>query len=476
MHNGKLLKLFQASALGKSTRGRGDGSASHSAARLISNDLEALAIRLQVIGSAESTLDLQYYYWLRDMAGRLVAQAVITAADRGVKVRLLLDDLNANGLDRSFAALNEHPNISVRLFNPLRFRKNSFARLVSLIATYVTANRRMHNKCMVVDNKLAIVGGRNIGNSYFGIDGGTNFYDLDLLLSGTAAAETASVFDAYWVSKGSIQASRLIGRSTNKLKKLRKRMDEEAASPQALKLLGKIREEGYLVSRDTTQTVAHIEVAADPPEKAVMAETEHWLSPRIESLIASAQHEILILSPYFIPGRWGSELLEELAARGIKVQILTNCLAATDVVVAHSSYARYRRRLVSAGIKMFEQPAKIRHSRMRIFGSRKATLHTKCILVDRSKGFVGSFNFDPRSKSINTEMGVFFEDDRLGGSLAVELHEHLKHCFKVSQEGRELVWRSHAGRVVSRNAEPFASLRRRLISMIAGLFPIESQL
>ncbi len=455
---------------------QGAKAAASSGARLLTGDLEALAVRLQLIAGAKSALDLQYYYWLPDLAGRLMALAVIRAADRGVKVRLLLDDLNATVHDRSLAALEAHPNISVRLFNPLRFRRNRFLRVMAFLATFITANRRMHNKCMVVDGSIAIVGGRNIGDPYFGIDDGTNFHDLDMLLSGRATAEAARVFDAYWNALASRRVSHLIGKGSNKLEKLRRRLEQEAGSRRALKLLRKIDTDVPPVEFENLRSVSALRVRADPPEKAALAKTSNWLGARIEALIASAKTDLQILSPYFIPGLWGCELLEEAAARGVKVRILTNCLAATDVVVAHSGYARYRNRLLAAGIELFEQPAKHRRGRARLFGSRKASLHTKAILVDGNRGFVGSFNFDPRSKSINTEMGVFFKDDRLGEEMSQELREHLKHCLYVAKEGKALVWRNRAGRVISRHTEPFASLQRRVMAAIAGLFPIESQL
>ncbi|MBL8790073.1 MAG: phospholipase D family protein [Rhizobiales bacterium] len=445
-------------------------------ARLLGSDMGALAARLDLIASATHTVDIQYYYWANDLSGRFLMAAALSAADKGIKVRILLDDLNAGGLDRHFAALDAHPGISVRLFNPLRFRFNGLARLVALLSTFVTANNRMHNKNLVIDRSHAIVGGRNLGDPYFGLDHGTNFHDIDMHVSGKAAREAAGIFDTYWTATASRRVSRVIGRSPRRLGRLRahlRQLEQTVEAQDLLQRLAAFRKDGPPV---TLQQVEQIAVAADPPSKAVLRERKDWLGPRIEALIESAQREVLLFSPYLVPGKSGCELLKRTAARGVQVKVLTNSLAATDVVIAHSGYARYRRPLLEAGVGIYEQPARLTRERMHVFGSRKASLHTKSVLVDGQKGFVGSFNFDPRSKSINTEMGVFFDDARLGGRLHEELQGNLNQCLRVSLNQGALVWHNATGVVVSRDAEPLASPGQRIVATIAGLLPLESQL
>lgn len=452
------------------------GGAGQSRARLVCNDKDALAVRLALIASAAQSVDLQYYYWAPDLSGGIMMAAVLQAADRGVKVRILLDDFNAGGLDGSFSALDTHPNVAVRLFNPLRFRLNGVLRMIDFLSTFVAANNRMHNKNLIVDRRHAVVGGRNLGDPYFGLDRGTNFHDIDMHVEGQGAAAAAAIFDAYWTATASRRVSRLIGRSPSKLARLRTQLRAMESSADAQELL---REVSRFVDAERQHNLHHVDIldiSADPPAKAVLRERPDWVGPRIEALIASARREVVLLSPYFIPGTDGCELLERVAARGVTVKVLTNSLAATDVVIAHSGYARYRRRLLAAGLELYEQPATMPREKIRVFGSRKASLHTKSVLVDRGKGFLGSFNFDPRSRSINTEMGLFFEDEGLGDTLGRELDRHLAQCLRVSVQDEEMVWSDAVGNVVSRAAEPLAGPGRRLIASVAGALPLESQL
>ncbi len=286
------------------------GAGAETRARLLGNDHEALAVRLRLIESAILSIDLQYYYWAADTSGRLVMAAVLRAADRGVQVRILLDDFNSGGLDHSFAALDAHPNVAVRLFNPLRFRFNGLARIVAFVSTFVTANNRMHNKNLIVDRRHAVVGGRNLGDAYFGIDRGTNFHDIDMHVEGPAVTDSASIFDSYWTATASRRVSRLIGRAPQKLGALRARLQKLEQSAEAQDVLQTLDLIHGSSCGGTMAAVERMIVAADPPAKAVLRERMDWVGPRIETLIASARTEVVLLSPYFVPGEDGLPCLK----------------------------------------------------------------------------------------------------------------------------------------------------------------------
>jgi cardiolipin synthase C len=218
-------------------------------------------------------------------------------------------------------------------------------------------------------------------------------------------------------------------------------------------------------------------VIADPPEKAMAGGRDKWLSRHIVTLMGGAQKDLLLCSPYFIPGQEGMALLGKVSSLGVKIKVLTNSLAATDVMIVHSAYAKYRSKILSTGIALFEQKPSAGRRRISLFGSRTASLHTKAIVVDRAEGFVGSFNLDPRSASINTEMGILFRSEPLAASIANILEDQMHASYEVRERNGRLVWldANQAGNA-ERAAEPDASVSRRWGSWLAGFLPIESQL
>jgi cardiolipin synthase C len=448
--------------------------------RLVSNDLEAFRARLSLAGKAGRSLDLQYYYWKSDLTGRILGHALLGAADRGVRVRLLLDDINSMGLDPTYLALNAHPMIEVRLFNPSRIRTSPARRGLELVFRYFSATRRMHNKCWIADGRVAIVGGRNVGDAYFGAANGPNFHDLDVMAVGAAVKEAESIFDSYWNSAAALPITSLHRVRRGKLAKLRVNLARHCASRQAVAYLT------YLGQRYPTEDmirakdiiwVQSANVIADPPEKAMAGGRDKWLSRHIVTLMGGAQKDLLLCSPYFIPGQEGMALLGKVSSLGVKIKVLTNSLAATDVMIVHSAYAKYRSKILSTGIALFEQKPSAGRRRISLFGSRTASLHTKAIVVDRAEGFVGSFNLDPRSASINTEMGILFRSEPLAASIANILEDQMHASYEVRERNGRLVWldANQAGNA-ERAAEPDASVSRRWGSWLAGFLPIESQL
>jgi putative cardiolipin synthase len=455
---------------------------SANALQLLDTSAEAFGARLSSAQLAGRSLDLMYYYWAPDITGRILARELLLAARRGVRVRLLLDDFNSAGLDSTYIALDSHPNIDVRLFNPSRSRDNRWRRWLELVFRYFTATRRMHNKCWIADGKLVIAGGRNIGDAYFDASSNANFRDIDVLLAGDAVLQANAIFDAYWNSASSTPIRSLHPIRRPRLAKLAARLESHCASEHArsyLKLLGKGPSDIAELAVRRWYESDDVSIIADPPQKAAQLGDRTWLANEICTFVCSARSRLQIISPYFIPGRAGLEMIGDLEKKGVQVSILTNSLAATDVLAVHGAYARYRKPLIGLGAELFELSPEPKRRRASLFGSSTASLHTKAIIVDGARGFVGSFNFDPRSASINTEMGVLFGNKGMAREL-MRLHERMtspQESFRLMLNGGTLQWvfESVAGQCIVQK-EPATTLLRRFTSAAISWLPIESQL
>lgn len=442
---------------------------------LMSSDTEAFAARLTLARRARHRLDLMYYIWEEDLTGRLLLSEVLAAADRGVEVRLLLDDIGFTSHDRLLQALNTHPRISVRLFNPTRAEKGSTRRMIEIALRLFSMTRRMHNKAWIADDQAAILGGRNIGDPYFGASSASNYHDLDLLALGPVVAEAAEMFQTYWTCDMTlpVREPRSETRFRPILAALRGLRHAEDAQPY----LARLPDFPWPPREASLHWCAETRLVADPPEKALGRKGHNWLMVRLAPLFDAARERIAISSPYFVPGVVGTRRLTALAARGIRVSILTNSLAATDVAAVHGAYARYRRPLLAGGVRLYELRAVSRVRRLTIRGRTNAKLHTKAFTIDGNTGFVGSLNFDPRSASLNTEMGVIFtapdlvaEMDRL---FAAETAPAVSHALHLDSRG-QLLWRGDRGELLAR--DPGVPLRRRVLAYLVGRLPLESQL
>jgi putative cardiolipin synthase len=446
--------------------------------RLVTDNVEAFALRAAIARRAERSLDLQYYYWKDDLTGRLLASEVLDAADRGVRVRLLLDDVNAWGRDSNYRALDRHPNVEVRLFNPIRCREGALLRGIEMVLRFWSLNRRMHHKAWIADGRVALVGGRNIGDAYFDAAEASNFRDMDLVVLGRAVQETEEVFDRYWNS-GMVAPIRdlpdWLGRA--ELGLLRRRLNRIVASGKSDAYLGRIDGAlGVLGSGDKLHWTQDARIISDPPDKVQSAEGDGWLLGEILPVIAAAKKSIEITSPYFIPQDSGARLMLRLAGAGVSISVLTNSLAATDVTAVHGAYMRFRKPLLAGGIRLFELRARNAQKNVSLLGSRGASLHTKAFVVDGRHGFVGSFNFDPRSISLNTEMGLLFEHEELAREMQAVFAEETasRRSYRLVLAGDSVRWQDGGDRMLDQ--EPDASVRRRAFAGAISLLPVESQL
>jgi putative cardiolipin synthase len=440
---------------------------------LVADNRDALAVRLLAARSATATLDLMYYILRNDGSGGLLLKEIVAAADRGVKVRLLIDDINPQSSDDTYLALNSHDNIQLRLFNPAGMRNGSIFRWLEMVSRAFAMTRRMHAKAFIADRRIAIVGGRNIGDEYFD-QAQTNFRDLDMLILGRAVDDATAIFERYW----GCDAARPVHLLHPKFKR-RSTRALRVAERDAGEVVGAFETiDEFVAARGGLHWAHGTRVLADPPEKVRGRGFRSWLMRELMPLIRSAEHRLEIVSPYFIPGRKGSAILTEMVRGGVSVTVLTNSLSATDVAAVHGAYANYRRRLLRAGVALYEFQPSGRPKRISVFGSKGASLHTKAFTVDERLGFIGSFNFDPRSVALNAEMGVVFEDPDLVAALLAHFAAERDPdvSYRLTLDGNRLRWNRAKGEKKLRYGEPKASLGRLLLAFIVRWLPIESQL
>ena len=460
----------------------------------IAND--AFAARVLLARAAERSLDLQYYIWHRDTTGQLLWEEVWKAAERGVRVRVLLDDANTGGLDAMLATLDAHPNIELRLFNP--FANRSF-RAGDLLRDFSRVNRRMHNKSFTADNQVAIVGGRNIGDEYFGANMEVGFQDLDVMTVGPVVGEVSQEFDLFWNSASAYPAASLLPPAEpNGVAQLQASWAASRDGAEA-RAYAEATRQTPLVSQlargqvEFEWTSAH--VIHDDPSKvlAPVDRTDLHMLPRLEQALGKPAKELDLVSPYFVPGKEGTAGLTALAKRGVKVRVLTNSLSATDVAPVHAGYAKYRRQLLEAGITLYELkpgvavPPPAEGSRPQGLpgsgstgGGSAASLHAKTFVADRKRLFVGSFNLDPRSVSLNTEMGVVIDSSNLATQLSGQLDTRLPNAaylVRLTLDGQiEWLERGADGHDTRYTTEPGTSGMQRLWVDLLEILPIESLL
>jgi putative cardiolipin synthase len=446
---------------------------------LLESGREAFAARMLLARVADRSLDVQYYLWRDDTTGRLLIKELWQAAERGVRVRLLLDDNNMKGLDATLATLDAHPHIEVRLFNPYA---NRGVRVGEMVGDFSRINRRMHNKSFTADNKATIVGGRNVGDEYFGAGTPIEFADLDVLVAGSAVRETSESFDAYWNSESAYPVTALIPAATRgDAARMQEALVHLETNPAAAQYLEAVQKTGLmreLLAGHLPLVWAPGHIVADDPVKVLQPpeQTEAHMLPQLTRAIGKPERELDLVSPYFIPTKTGAAALAALAQRGVKVRVLTNSLAATDVLPVHAGYVKYREPLLRAGVRIFEMKPRGERPRRgrRTFGSGGSSaesLHAKTFVADRERLFVGSFNFDPRSISLNTEMGLMLESPVLASQVSQSLDANIADmAYEVRLTPEGLEWVEGDKRYRS---EPGATVMQRFMTTVLSVLPIE---
>jgi cardiolipin synthase C len=443
---------------------------------------DAFAARTLSAQSAGRSLDLMYYIWQTDLTGWLLLHDIQAAADRGVRVRLLLDDVNVQGYDLTFLALNQHPMIEVRLFNPIRNRGHAARRWLELALGMSRFNRRLHCKAWIADGRLAIIGGRNIGDTYFGASrygrAGANeraSRDADLLVAGPVVAEIETLFDSYWNIGLVLPILALWPKLRIGPQHFRKQLARRANAVTARRFMA-----AALAGRDAAAVLANklhwtdsARVIADPPDKAYGRRKTPWMAEQVLSILNGAADEVRLITPYFVPGAAGLSALKVLLRRGVKLSLLTNALSASDNVFVHGAYRHYRRPLLADGARIFEfaPPAGKRRQR--------DVLHSKVFVIDQQQAIVGSLNFDMRSAYTNSELGIHFEQPDLVAELLqiFDRDSSPGQAYSLSlDQGAERWAVARPGLPRVMRVEPEANPLWRAVSWVVGRLPIHGWL
>lgn len=459
---------------------------------LLDDGVDAFVARLSLINGAQYSIDVQYYLYHSDLSGHLLTIALWNAAERGVRVRLLLDDMDMDGKDKELSALSSHPNINIRLFNPFIRGKN---RTTQLISQFGSITRRMHNKSLTVDATITIVGGRNIGDVYFGADKNTVFGDLDVALTGKVVKQVSDSFDEYWNSPLSYSVELLSDYHWDEetVGKISKIIDNKSKNIRDTAYIKELQDNNLIEliqNNDVKIYTGEAQVLVDHPSKIVTSrdKTEHHLAPQLVPYLKNAQKELIIVSPYFVPGMEGMAFFSELINKGIEIKILTNSLKSNDVMVVHAGYSKYRKKLLEMGVKLYEVDSKLltseslynksSHKKRSIWGKSKASLHAKYFIIDRKYTFIGSLNLDPRSINENTEIGVILTTRQLSQDIAAEFDRSIQDiAFKLSLKEGSIIWeKSEADNTILHNNEPYSSWWERVVVGFISLLPGESQL
>lgn len=449
----------------------------------LQNGADAFAARILLADAAFLSIDAQYYMWHADLTGTLLLDALLRAADRGVRVRLLLDDNGTTGLDADMAALVAHPNIEVRLYNPFNLRA---IKMLSYAFDFFRLNRRMHNKSFTVDGRATILGGRNVGDEYFGTGSTALFVDLDVLAVGVIVAQVADNFDRYWAALSVYPADLIVGVHYN-ADPINSRLASFRDDPQMSEYKAILNNSNIVAdlaagALDLEWTTAVL-ISDDPIKGQGAVPREDLLASRLNTAVGDIQSRLDGISAYFVPGAAGVEAFATLQARGTTVRILTNSMEATDVLPVHAGYAKRRKDMLASGVSLFELRHKAASNTdndhkgsfgvFKPFGSMGSSLHAKTFAVDGKRIFVGSFNFDPRSTRFNTEMGLLINSEQMAQKLHKAFDTGMAGLsWRVEQRNGKLVWIDSATGSVTAT-EPGSSVPRSIALTVIELLPVE---
>nr|WP_064495415.1 phospholipase D family protein [Pseudomonas chengduensis] len=442
---------------------------------------DAFAARMLLVEAAERSLDVQYYIWRNDITGTLLLDALLRAAERGVRVRLLLDDNGIADLDQTLSTLDRHPNIEVRLFNPFSLRQ---AKALGYLTHFPRANRRMHNKSFTVDNQATIIGGRNIGDEYFDASEGVLFADLDVLAIGPVVADTSADFDRYWASDSSYPLELIVPRSRSAPQPLHDIAADLSSSPAASGYVKTLQESEFiqrLLDKKLGFEWSETTLVSDDPAKGLgNASDGELLISHLGEMLDIPQARVDLVSPYFVPTQTGVDIFTGLVQRGVEVRILTNALEATDVTPVHAGYAKRRRALLEGGVKLYEMRLGADDEGLREkagpLGSSGSSLHAKTFALDGQRVFIGSFNFDPRSASLNTEMGFLIESPKLAAAIGQAFESDIPaNAYELRlDEHDRIYWLQRVDGEQRRfDSEPGTGPLKRLGIHLLSLLPIE---
>jgi len=451
----------------------------------IGDGIDALSVRLLLAERAERSIDAQYYLLKNGITGRAFVLSLLRAADRGVRVRLLLDDMFTSGYDAGMAGLDSHPNIEIRIFNPFA---NRSARAWNGVTNFSRINRRMHNKSFTADNQITLIGGRNIADEYFGAREDAKFGDLDVIGVGPVVQDVSDMFDSYWNHERAAPIAsfaKMPDDSAAELERLRVELEQSDKEISASKYAAAVKDQilEYVESDTNILTWAPYTLAVDSPDKNIkkMAASADNITTSLRESLLTAEKEMLIISPYFVPKKSGIEALVAVQERGIQVTIITNSLAANNQASVHGGYSPSRKPLLKAGVRIFEvrADANVAGSQIVAASDSKTTLHTKAFVVDRKEAFIGSFNFDPRSANINTELGVIIRSPKIAAEIADMIESNkANEAFEVFlNEKGKLRWRGmDDGQEIILDKEPQTSWGQRFMAGFYRILPIRGQL
>jgi putative cardiolipin synthase len=448
----------------------------------LAGGLDAFAARASLADAAQRSLDLQYYIWHNDVSGSLLFDALRRSADRGVRVRLLLDDNNTAGLDDVLSSLDAHPNIEVRLFNPFPHRR---WRVLDYVTDFARTNRRMHNKSFTADNQVTVIGGRNVGDEYFDAAAPMLFIDLDVLAIGPVVTQVSADFDRYWSSDSAYPLDRLLPPRRGDAVRAPLAAPPDGSSDAVSAYREAIVQSSFvrdLQARRLPFEWARTDLVSDDPAKALgRAAPADYLWTRLRNIMPPTASELQLVSPYFVPTKSGAAFFSGMASRGVRVSILTNSLEATDVPAVHSGYARWRKPLLAAGVRVFElkrESAAPRPHPRALGGSSASSLHAKTFVVDRRLLFVGSFNFDPRSALLNTELAFVIHSPALAAAMSDRFAEGVRtqaYTVRLTASGLQWTEQGAEGEMLY-TEEPHAGFWRRAGVTFFSLLPIEGLL
>jgi len=459
---------------------------------LLDDGIDAFVARLSLINAAHKSVDLQYYLYHSDLSGGLLTAALWQAAERGVRIRLLLDDMDMQGKDKNLSALSSHPNINIRLFNPFIRGKNRSSQFVT---QFGSITRRMHNKSLTVDGSITILGGRNIGDTYFGADDDIVFGDLDVALTGPIVEQVSSSFDEYWNHSLSYSVQLLSDYQWDDqtIESISLQIEEMLQTKQDHHYVKELKANklGELIqSNDVKVYSGEAHLLVDSPNKITASRNKqkYHLAPQLAPHINAVKQELIIVSPYFVPGDEGLAFFAELIERGIEIKILTNSLKSNDVMVVHAGYSKYRKKLLKMGVKLYEMDSqlltsekvfnKATNKKSSIWGKSKASLHAKYFIIDRQSTFIGSLNLDPRSFYENTEIGVILDAPDLSKYVAQQFDNLINRiAFELSLQQGDIIWsKTIAGKTTTYLHEPYSSWWERFKVGFVSYLPGESQL